>query len=1167
MKKIVAFFALIAIYLPLCAQWKNATPYSASINDITFTDHYTGYAALTSSQIGNCSNTQSLNIYKTLDQGENWFLQNTGINASLSCIYFIDSYKAWAGNSNNLYSTIDGAQTWTLFSGSLGTGVNDIEFTSDQNGVLIGNNGAIRRTSNGGSTWQFITSGVTTNLNKLFFYNSQLGFIACQNGQLLRTTNGGANWSIISTGSTSLRDVAFISSSIGFAVGYVTNGYSVLKSIDGGLTWNVQQALTVGGYPLNKITFASATHGYIATGGKGIFRTSDGGNTWLQTETFNGENDNWQGLSFIDNNIGFACGSGGKINKTTDAGATWKSSACGSNTAFFKVWATNKKTAYAGGGSGIIHKTTNGGFTWKQKTKAFASSTINKIYFATDSIGFACSDSGRILKTSDAGEHWSLRPTNSLRFISDFSLINKDTGYASSQVGILFRTYNSGETWDSINTGFNDDLNAVYFVNNDTGFVTGVNTIYRTYNAGITWTATVVNNANYLTDIVFTNDSLGYCVGGFGKLLFTTDAGLNWYPTNNMSNNAEIEEISAVNDSVLYFARYGSQHFTLDSGKVIGSQSTACLFNNASMHSISMTNNGDNGYCTGGLSKNLVHIKEALELETLVGSNAFCAGSKISVACIARGYYFTGNTIEIQLSNASGSFSNPTVIGSYTPVPFVYQSGIVTATLPSNLPSGFYRIRATSSNPVVIGEDNGFDIAIQAQATPSLSLQSNITGATCAGTPFVFNAIAFAGGLAPSYQWFVNGIDINNNSSVYNTDTIQNNHQVSVVVTSSLTCISSSTAISNTYTATISDITVSAGNDTSVCVGEPFLLYASGGVQYNWNNATQLSNTNVANPTAIINSTTTFAVVVTDANGCSNSDTISINALEPPLPLTIEAIGNTVICQGTTVTLTGNTNGIWNTGTTNSTLEVMQAGTYFVNSSNSCGTVNSNSISITVNPLPTAAAIFANSASTFCQGDSVTLYGNIDGTWSTGQTSSSISVNESGIYSVTNTNSCGQAVSNTIEVLVNNLPVPIISFSNGILSSSPAVSYQWYYQGNSIDGATLQFYTPTQNGEYTVAITDENSCSALSPAENVVVTSLYSNSKEERIFHIQPNPAFQFIQIIGRQTYTISIQNALGEVLFAKNNCTASQTIDVSNFSAGIYIVTCNGAQQKFVKQ
>ena len=99
-----------------------------------------------------------------------------------------------------------------------------------------------------------------------------------------------------------------------------------------------------------------------------------------------------------------------------------------------------------------------------------------------------------------------------------------------------------------------------------------------------------------------------------------------------------------------------------------------------------------------------------------------------------------------------------------------------------------------------------------------------------------------------------------------------------------------------------------------------------------------------------------------------------------------------------------------------------------------------------------------------------------------------------------------------------------------------------------------------------MAVTDENSCSAFSPTENIIVTSLYSNSKEERIFHLQPNPAFQFIQIIGQQTYTLRIQNALGEVLFAKNNCTAFEKIDVSNFSAGIYIVTCNGAQQKFVK-
>lgn len=1010
---------LVSINIVFC-QWKNATPYSGTITDICFTDNYTGYATLTSSQIGNCSNTQSLNIYKTIDQGENWFLINTGINASLSCIYFVDSYKAWAGNANNLFSTTDGGQTWIQFSGSLGTGVNDIAFTSAQNGILIGNNGAIRKTTNGGSSWQFITSGVTSNLNKIFFLDTQLGFIACQNGQLLRTTNGGTSWSIINTGSGSLRDVYFLDSNNGYSIGYVGNGYSVLKSNDGGLTWNVQQALTIGGYPLNKLTFSSSTHGYIASGGRGVFRTIDGGNTWTQTETFNTENDNWQGITFIDNNIGFVCGDGGKINKTTDAGVTWKSSVCGSNTAFFSVWATDKKTAYVGGSSGIIAKTNNGGLTWKQKTKAFPNSSIYKVYFASDSLGFACSDSGRILKTIDAGEHWNLKPTNSLRNIFDFSFLNKDTGFASADGGIVFKTINGGETWDSLSIGPADNLKGIFFVNKDTGFVIGTFKIYRTYNAGSIWIETALNNASYLTDIVFTNDSLGYCVGGFGKLLFTVDAGLNWYPTNNMSTNAEIEEISAVNDSVLYFARYTSQNFTLDSGKVIGSQSTACLFNNYSMHGISMKNNGNNGYCTGGINKNLVHIKEPLEIETIVSSNAYCSGNKIMVACIARGYYSSGNIINIELSDGLGNFSNPTIIGSYTPLPFVYQSGIATATLPSSLPQGFYRIRAVSTNPIVIGEDNGFDIIINNQATPSLSLQSNISGPTCAGTNFTFTCSAIAAGLDPNYQWFVDGLDINNNSSVYNTDTLQDNQQVQVILNSSLACVSTSVASSTIYTANISQINVSAGKDITVCAGVPFQLNATGGVDYSWNNGNLLSDSTIANPTAIANDTTTFKVMVTDANNCSNIDSVMVYVLAQPIALGISLQGSSTICFGDSVELIGNMGGIWNNGETSPNIFVSEAGNYFVSSSNSCGSVNSNSIFVTINPLPIPSITFDNNNLISSTASSYQWYFN--GNEIIGANSQSYAPLEDGSYSVEVIDSLGcRGISENYSVLITNI--------------------------------------------------------------------------------------------------------------------------------------------------
>jgi hypothetical protein len=83
---------------------------------------------------------------------------------------------------------------------------------------------------------------------------------------------------------------------------------------------------------------------------------------------------------------------------------------------------------------------------------------------------------------------------------------------------------------------------------------------------------------------------------------------------------------------------------------------------------------------------------------------------------------------------------------------------------------------------------------------------------------------------------------------------------------------------------------------------------------------------------------------------------------------------------------------------------------------------NSNIITVTVENAPTASIIQASGNIEFCSGDSVELNGNNNGIWNNGFTTSSIIINNSGDYFVTNTNSCGSATSN--HIIVNVWPMP-----------------------------------------------------------------------------------------------------------------------------------------------
>lgn len=90
------------------------------------------------------------------------------------------------------------------------------------------------------------------------------------------------------------------------------------------------------------------------------------------------------------------------------------------------------------------------------------------------------------------------------------------------------------------------------------------------------------------------------------------------------------------------------------------------------------------------------------------------------------------------------------------------------------------------------------------------------------------------------------------------------------------------------------------GADQIVCNGAPAQLQASGGVSYSWSPATGLSATNIANPTANPAQTTDYIVTVTNASGCTSTDTVRV------FVPTVLAGSNQNICRGGSVQLQAN---------------------------------------------------------------------------------------------------------------------------------------------------------------------------------------------------------------------------------------------------------------------
>lgn len=191
-----------------------------------------------------------------------------------------------------------------------------------------------------------------------------------------------------------------------------------------------------------------------------------------------------------------------------------------------------------------------------------------------------------------------------------------------------------------------------------------------------------------------------------------------------------------------------------------------------------------------------------------------------------------------------------------------------------------------------------------------------------------------------------------------------------------------------TVSVEIENINANAGANVSICNGESTTLDASGGASYVWS---------TGETTAIIDVspevTTTYIVTVFSSNGTeSDDDSVTVTVNEIPVA---DAGNDVTICLGNTTTLTasGGTTYLWSTGETTQNITVSPNNTvaYVVEVfTNNCS--SEDDIVITVNDLPDTNA---GNDVTITEGDSTTLIGTGAASyiWSTGETTSSISVN------------------------------------------------------------------------------------------------------------------------------------------------------------------------------
>lgn len=244
----------------------------------------------------------------------------------------------------------------------------------------------------------------------------------------------------------------------------------------------------------------------------------------------------------------------------------------------------------------------------------------------------------------------------------------------------------------------------------------------------------------------------------------------------------------------------------------------------------------------------------------------------------------------------------------------------------------------------------------------------------------------------------------------------------------------------------------SQATKTLVCAAGASTLIASGANTYSWNTSAMTSST-IVNP----NQTTTYTVTGTYTNtGCNSNTVITVSVFDPVLSVS----SNTSACYGAAVTLSANagvgsvyTWSVINSPFASITVTAVTTDTYVVSvltTSNGVTCPKSNSVVLTVNPLPTVTA--SSTRTSICKGEktNLTAGGAITYTWSNNANTNTIQVSPtsgSPVYSLQGSDANGCVNSATIQIVVKSC--------TGIGEEADKVS-------------VIQVYPNPNDGEFTV---------------------------------------------------------------------------------------------------
>jgi len=502
-------------------------------------------------------------IYSTSNSGASFALtfvpqfETTAHRVAISS----DGSRIYFGTNEHFYSSSDGGAHWSTgaarsFAGLTALAV-DPSNASHLYAAVVDTQVIGLESTDAGATWHGWTLPAQPGLvNELVVVNSQPQRIwAAAYGGTFYSTDAGAHWT--RSGSATEFEVITVDPTNSSVI-YAGGASRLLKSIDNGATWNdIQGTAQVGNITSISVDPVHPSR-ILVSGREGIIRSSDGGAAWVQSNSgieslyvsqligmpasgriyvnggygvfavdaasnavFSLNRDQlrpWTTLNTLDTSGVYVSRSNGSdhlfvglrdtIARSTDAGQSWKRIAIGGFKEYpvFNIFAGSAdQRTLIGVAYDAIYRSINGGDSWSLVQQAdgytlSARGVGSKSNPAVAYLGAFVGSDGKILKSTDAGAHWSLlNNTPPEIYALDVDPSDDRVVYAAG-IGVVRKSVDGGASWSSSRVLAQDDSINVLAVdpeNHDAVYAASGSFVARSIDGGVHWQQLLSPGSNF----------------------------------------------------------------------------------------------------------------------------------------------------------------------------------------------------------------------------------------------------------------------------------------------------------------------------------------------------------------------------------------------------------------------------------------------------------------------------------------------------------------------------------------------------------------------------------------------------------------------------------------------------------------------------------------------